>query len=94
MAQIVMVEQYKTDLQSVIAQSKSLGQQIAITQNGEILAYVVPKQNKQKRKLNVGFLKEEYPDVKIPKNFDRMFEDEIAQIFYDENIETLNQTFV
>lgn len=94
MEPMVMIEQYQTDLASVVAQSRSLGKEIAITHNGEVLAYIMPKIEiptatiNTERQLNVGFLRAENPNFEIPDDFDRMFEDEIYAMFsgeYDES---------
>lgn len=85
MEHLIMIEQYQTDLASVVAQSRSLGKEIAITHNGEVLAYISPKIEKPKRQLNFGFMNEEFD---VPDDFDRMNEDEIYAMFageYGEN---------
>lgn len=86
MESVIMIEQHQADLASVVAQSRSLGREIAITHNGEVLAYISPKIEKPKRKINYGFMNDD--NFVIPDNFDRLGEDEIFALFsgeHDEN---------
>ena len=78
----VNIHEAKTQLSRLVAKAAG-GEPFVIAKAGKPLVKVVALNAPEaKPKKRVGFLAGQ---IKVPDNFDRMFEDEIAQMFYGED---------
>ena len=78
----VNIHEAKTQLSRLVAKAAG-GEPFVIEKAGKPLVKVVALNAPEaKPKKRVGFLAGQ---IKVPDDFDRMFEDEIAQMFYGED---------
>ncbi|MGA2437694.1 MAG: type II toxin-antitoxin system prevent-host-death family antitoxin [Acidobacteriaceae bacterium] len=78
----VNIHEAKTQLSRLVAKAAG-GEPFVIAKAGKPLVKVVALNAPEaKPKKRVGFLAGQ---IKVPDDFDRMFEDEIAQMFYGED---------
>ena len=74
----VNIHEAKTQL-SKLVEKASKGESFIIAKAGKPMVKVVPIEAKKKPKLKrFGFLKGQ---IKVPDDFDRMYDDEIAKLF-------------
>lgn len=72
----VNIHEAKTQLSKLVDRA-SKGESFIIAKAGKPMVRVVPIESKPKPK-RFGFLKGQ---IRVPEDFDRMFEDEIAEMF-------------
>ncbi|MBN9317926.1 MAG: type II toxin-antitoxin system Phd/YefM family antitoxin [Devosia sp.] len=74
----VNIHEAKTNFSRLVERAEN-GETLVISRAGKPVARLVPLEEAPKPKRRVGFLKGQ---IKVPDDFDRMFEDEIAEMFY------------
>lgn len=79
MAATVNIHEAKTHLSRLVERAAN-GETVIIARSGKPVARLVPLEDAPaKAKRRVGFMEGQ---IKVPDDFDRMFEDEIAEMFY------------
>lgn len=78
---IVNLHEAKTHLSRIVEEVKKFGKPMIIAKAGKAQVKIVPLDDHLVQK-RFGFMKAK--NAPIPENFDRMFEDEIAQMFNGE----------
>ncbi|HEY8577895.1 MAG TPA: type II toxin-antitoxin system prevent-host-death family antitoxin [Devosia sp.] len=77
--QKVNIHEAKTHLSRLVEQA-ARGESFIIAKAGKPMVKVVPLDEPEPKKINrIGFMEGEF---NVPEDFDRMFEDEIADMFY------------
>ncbi len=78
MTATVNIHEAKTHFSRLIERAEK-GETLIISRAGKPVARLVPLDNARKLKRRLGGLEGQ---IKVPDDFDRMFEDEIAEMFY------------
>lgn len=74
----VNIHDAKTHLSRIVEDVKKFGKPMIIAKSGKPQVKIVPL-DEPVNKSRFGFLK--HKEVEIPENFDRLYEDEIADLF-------------
>jgi len=75
----INIHQAKTHLSRLVEQAAK-GESFIIAKAGKPMVKVVPLDPPEEKKMQrIGFMEGE---INVPDDFDRMFEDEIAEMFY------------
>jgi prevent-host-death family protein len=78
MSATINIHEAKTNFSRLVDRAEK-GETLIISRAGKPVARLVPLEDAPKAKRRVDFLKGQ---IKVPDDFDRMFEDEIAEMFY------------
>ena len=79
MAATINIHEAKTHFSRLIERAEN-GETLIISRAGKPVARIVPLESAPaKAKRRIGFMEGE---ISVPDDFDRMFEDEIAEMFY------------
>lgn len=78
MTATVNIHEAKTHLSRLVERAAN-GEEVIIAKAGKPMVKLVPVGEVSRPKRRIGFMKGQ---IKVPDDFDRMFEDEIAEMFY------------